>query len=312
MSVPEVCVLTGPTAVGKTGLSLGVARRLKAEIVSADSRQVYRVLDIGVAKPTASERAAVPHHLIGFVDPEDRYDAGRFTRDALRAIRSIVARGRLPLIVGGTMFYIHALTQGLADIPPADEEIESTLVEEAERVGTPRLHEHLARVDPTAAERFDVNDTQRVTHALAVYETTGRPLSSYWREDQAGPQVHVRGHVALMRPREQLYARINRRVDMMMQAGLADEVRVVSRVYGFDAPALRSPGYQEFADHFAGRATLEETVTLIKRNTRRFAKRQLSWLRNRAPDAIRHDLEEGGDHLAEVARKLAGRGGIDR
>lgn len=275
-------ILTGPTAVGKTSLSLELAERLDAEILSADSRQIYRELVIGTAKPTPEERARVPHHFIDELDLGTPFSAGEFARQAYDRIRDIVGRGRRPLVAGGSTLYLHALQYGMADIPPVPldvrRRIEARLVEE----GPDHLFDELNRIDPASAATLDATKTQRLVRALEVYHGTGRPLSSY-HEDQPPPPFTFRV-IVLKRERPALYARINQRVDQMLERGLLDEVRgLLKRGVNPAEQALRTIGYQEPIAHLHGEIDYGEMVRLIKRNSRRYAKRQLTWFR-RYPD----------------------------
>jgi tRNA dimethylallyltransferase len=280
-------ILTGPTAVGKTGLSLRLAARLRAEIISADSRQIYRGLDIGTAKPTPDERAQVPHHFIDERTLDEPFSAGRFADAAQARMRSILARGRLPLIVGGSTLYIDALRFGLAEVPQVAAEVRNAVEARLATEGARRLYRELERVDPQSAATMDPTKTQRLVRALEVFHGTGRPLSSYFENQPAPPFRYTT--VVLNRPRTVLYRRINERVDAMLSAGLVDEVRGLLD-HGIDPEAgpLKTIGYQEPIAYLHGHLSYEEMVARIKRNTRRYAKRQLTWFR-RTP-ALHIDL----------------------
>ncbi|MBM3499148.1 MAG: tRNA (adenosine(37)-N6)-dimethylallyltransferase MiaA [Armatimonadetes bacterium] len=290
-SLPEVTILAGPTAVGKTEVAVALARASNAEIISADSRQVYRELDIGTAKPSPEQRAAVPHHLVDFLDPRERYNAERFALDALRVVGELTAQGRRALVVGGTGFYLEALMQELSDIPPPDPDIEARLECEAAESGSAALHRRLAEVDAETAARLQPADRQRVLRALAVWETSGRPLSHFHRASPRRERVRVRRYVVLTRPREELYRRIDRRVDAMVQAGLAEEVRALAERYGWEASGLDALGYRQFREHLTGNRSLAQSVELLRRDTRRYAKRQLTWFRRVSP-AVWVDLSD--------------------
>lgn len=279
---PRVLTIVGPTAVGKTAIALGVARSVGGEIVSADSRQVYRGMDLGTAKPTPAERAEVPHHLIDIVDPRDAYDAAAFTADAERAIAAIFARGAVPLVVGGTGFYVSSLFHGLFQGPARDDEVRQELTARAEAEGSTALHAELAAVDPRSAARIHPNDASRVIRALEVYLSTGRTLSE-WHGDSARVPRFAPRYFGLTMSRERLYERIDRRVDAMMENGLLSEVRslVASRALTADMPSASAVGYRELLALGSGASSsdLAAAVRLIKRNTRRYAKRQLTWFR---------------------------------
>lgn len=271
-------ILTGPTAVGKTDLSLDLARVLDAEIVSADSRQVYRELTIGTAKPDADTLGRVRHHFIDERSLGEPYSAGIFRAEANRRIADIIARRRTPLVVGGSTLYLRALKRGLADIPPVPARIRDALRRRLESEGAQTLFDELRRIDPRAAASMDTTKTQRLMRALEVHAATGRTLSSYHDEQEPPPYSFVT--VVLFRDRPDLYARINRRVDEMMAAGLLGEVESLLNA-GFDLSInpLRTIGYQEPIAYLRGEVSREEMIRLIKRNTRRYAKRQLTWFR---------------------------------
>lgn len=271
-------ILTGPTAVGKTDLSLRLAQELGAEIISADSRQIYRELTIGTAKPDAATLAAVPHHFIDERTLGEPFSAGTFAREAEDRIRAITSRGRVPLVVGGSTLYLHALQYGLAAIPPIDASVRHALQDRLEREGANKLFDELQAVDPAAAATLDPTKTQRLIRALEVYHGTGRPISTF-HADQPPPPFSFRT-IVLTRPREELYQRIERRVDQMIADGLIDEVRSILDA-GFDPSlnALQTIGYQEVIAYLQDQVPFDEMVRLIKRNTRRYAKRQLTWFR---------------------------------
>lgn len=277
-------VIAGPTAAGKTELALQVAERAGGEIVSADSMQIYRRMDIGTAKPTAEERARAPIHLIDFVPPDGEYTVADFCRDAARVIAEIAARGRLPILCGGTGLYIRALTEGF-DFPagPEDESVRARLRAEASEAGAEHLHARLTEVDPAAAARIAPGDTRRIVRALEVYELTGEPISAAQRrravDAPAVPEYNCAKYV-LTAPRELLFARIERRVDAMMGAGWVDEVReLLASGVSAQSQSMQAIGYRHLLQHLSGERGLEETVELIKRDTRRYAKRQMTWLR---------------------------------
>ena len=271
--------LAGPTAVGKTTLSLALAERLDAEIISADSRQVYRELSIGTAAPTAEEQARVPHHFIQERSLHEPFSAGTFAEEANARIREVLHRGRVPLVVGGSTLYLHALQEGLADIPDVPDAVRAQLNERLETEGPAALYAELEAVDPTQAAKADPTKTHRVIRALEVYHATGRPLTYYY-ENQPDPPFTYRT-VVLNRDRRELYDRINQRVEQMLDAGLLDEVRTVMEMDGvrLDEPPLSTIGYREPIQHLRGEMDRAEMVRLVKRNTRRYAKRQLTWFR---------------------------------
>lgn len=298
--LPQVVVIFGPTAVGKTPLAIELARRVDGEIISADSRQVYRYLDIGTAKPTPEERAQAPHHLIDYIEPDEQYDAERWARDAAEAAKQIAARGRLPLVVGGAGFYIAALLEGLEPIPKPPREIEERLLAEAESEGIERLHERLREVDPQRAADLHPHNTARIVRALAVFEATGRPISEHYRAAVAAPRATAPVVIALHRPREELHERIDRRTEEMLSRGLVKEVAQLWERYGA-LPALDGPGYVEIIRFLTGERSLGQAVREIKRNTRRYAKRQMTWARGR----LSAEWIEAGAGAEAVERALA-------
>jgi tRNA dimethylallyltransferase len=277
---PDAVCIMGPTCTGKTALALDLARRFPIEIISVDSALVYRGMAIGTSKPSAAELAAVPHHLIDICDPSEPYSAGRFRRDALRCIDEIRGRGRVPLLVGGTMLYFRALTHGLAPLPEASPAVRARIDARARELGWPALHAELAALDAAAAARIRPLDAQRIQRALEVLELTGRRMSDLQR--LAEPAAVTLARFALMPvEREQLYERINARFDLMIAAGFLDEVqrlRARGDLHG-DLPSLRAVGYRQLWQHLEGAATLDEAIDSARRATRNLAKRQLTWLR---------------------------------
>ena len=277
----DAVLIAGPTGAGKTDLALELAGRFPVEIVSVDSAQVYRGMDIGTAKPSAATRARVPHHLIDVCDPAEAYSAGRFRRDALDLIGAIRARGRLPLLVGGTMLYFRALIHGIAPLPEADPVVRADIDRRAEALGWPALHAELAARDPEAAMRIRPADGQRIQRALEVLELTGERLSQL--QKQASPAPLAFAAFALVPDdRVALYARIDARFRRMMEEGFLDEVRAL-RARGDldpDLPSLRSVGYRQLWTHLAGACSLEQAVAEGQRATRNLAKRQLTWIRS--------------------------------
>jgi tRNA dimethylallyltransferase len=277
---PDIPLLAivGPTAVGKTALAIALARRLGGEIVSADSRQVYRYMDIGTAKPTPAERAAAPHHLIDVVDPDADFSLGLYQELASAAIADIAARGKLPLLVGGTGQYLAAVLQGW-DVPRVAPrpELRAALEREAQAAGAVALHARLAQVDPAAAAAIQPSNLRRVIRALEVYEVTGRPISE--QQTRHAPPYRARA-LWLALPAPALYARIDARVDAMVAAGLVDEVRgLLARGYGWELPAMSGLGYREFRPYLEGLSTLDEAVQRLKYDTHAFARRQPNWFR---------------------------------
>lgn len=274
----KLIAIVGPTAVGKTELGIAMAQRLHGEIVSADSRQVYRGMDIGTAKPTPAERAAAPHHLVDLIEPDESFSLATYQDLALRTIADIVARGRMPLLVGGTGQYLAAVLEGwqIPRVPPQPD-LRAALEQEAREQGSAALHMRLAQVDPAAAAAIAPDNVRRVIRALEVYTVTGIPISAQQTRQPPPYQIET---LWLQLPRDELYARIDRRVDTMMQAGLLAEVGDLrTRGYGWDLPAMSSLGYLQFRPYFEGTATLDECIQRLKYDTHAFARRQGSWFR---------------------------------
>ncbi len=271
-------MLVGATGVGKTEVGLRVARQLGGEIVSADSRLVYRMMDIGTAKPDSRMLEAIPHHLVDVVDPDEEYTCKRFEREARQAIREIMARGRVPVVIGGSGLYIRALTEGIFEGPGRDPDLRRRLRAENRSSGRSGLWQRLKEVDPVKAAEIDPGNLVRIIRALEVYELTGEPISKLERQAEPFEVPFVK--IGLTRARSELYRIIDRRVDGMMEQGFLYEVkRLVDQGYGDTEAVSRSLGYRELIRSLAGDLTLEEAVELIKHNTRHFAKRQLTWFR---------------------------------
>jgi tRNA dimethylallyltransferase len=279
---PPAILLMGPTASGKTDLAVGLVARLPCEIVSVDSAMVYRGMDIGTAKPGPDVLARAPHRLIDILDPVESYSAARFRADALREMAQITARGRIPLLVGGTMLYFRALQRGLAPLPDADPAVREALDVEAERIGWPALHARLARVDPASAARIHPNDPQRIQRALEVHALTGRPLGDLIRSSHAA-ELPYRAIKLVRAPadRQVLGERIERRLRAMVAEGLVEEVeRLWARGdLRDDMPSMRCVGYRQVLPYLRGDYDREEMTLRAIYATRQLAKRQFTWLR---------------------------------
>ena len=284
---PRAVALMGPTASGKSAYAIELAQRLDGEIVSVDSALVYRGLDIGAAKPTREEQAQAPHHLIDLREPWQPYSAAEFAVDAKRVIDGIVAKGRLPILAGGTGLYFRALLEGLADMPEADEAMRADITAEADERGWAALHAQLAMVDPEAAARIHATDAQRIQRALEVYRLSGKPISA-WQREARGERLRLKVlKLALSPPqRATLHERIERRFDAMLDAGFLDEVRALRALPGLaahprplDLPALRAVGYRQAWEHLDGASTAAEFRGCAIAATRQLAKRQFTWLR---------------------------------
>lgn len=299
----DAVLLMGPTGSGKSALALQLAARWPVEIVSVDSAMVYRGLDIGSSKPEPAQRAIAPHHLIDICDPAEPYSAGRFLRDANALIGAVRARGRVPLLVGGTMLYFRSLTRGLAPLPEADAATRARIDRRAAELGWPALHAELARRDPVAAARIRPLDAQRIQRAMEVIEITGQPLSTL--QAAARPAPWRFAAFALMpMPRDELYRAIDARFERMMAAGLLDEVRRLHARGDLDPqlPSLRAVGYRQLWQHLAGECSLAAAVAAGQRATRHLARRQLIWLRADKPVEWLNGLSD--QELAPLHRAL--------
>jgi len=282
LSKPRLIILVGPTAVGKTELSIQLAERLNAEIVSADSRLFYRGMDIGTAKPTLEERARVRHHLIDISEPNHTISLPLFQQAAQVAIHDINNRGKLPILVGGTGQYIRAVVEGWeSPAAPPDPFLRKVLENWSVEIAPHGLHQRLKAVDPAAAEAIDPQNVRRTIRALEVIFTTGRHFSS---QRQRGEALYSSLTIGVTRPRPELYQRIDARIEAMLQAGLVEEVRgLFARGYSPELPSMSAIGYREFGQYLLGRLTLEEAVMLIKRQTRIFVRRQANWFKETDP-----------------------------
>ncbi len=301
----KVAVLVGPTAVGKTGVALELARELGAGIVNADSLQIYRELDIGTAKPTAAERSLVPHHLVDVVDPPDPYDASRYSHEAREIIADLHRRGLPPLVVGGTGLYLKALLSGLFTEGAPDARIRQRLRQELTDKGLPALHERLKRLDPASAWRLHPHDTYRILRALEVMEATGQPLSALLEAHQFRDSPYQTLKLGLVLPREELNRRIEERVEAMLAQGWLEEVRGLLSRYPPDLKPFQALGYRHLIAFLQGRWSWEEAIELLKRDTRRYAKRQLTWFKG-DPEVRWHAPDEVQEMLA-VLREFFGR-----
>ena len=298
--IPRILALMGPTAVGKTDVSIELARRLGAEIVGCDSMQVYRRMAILTQQPTAEQRQAVPHHLIDYVDPSEEFSAGRYRRDAGRVIEEIQGRGKVVLIVGGTGLYLKALAEGLGQVPAVEPRIREALWARSREAGSDALYEELARVDPAAAANIHPSNTRRVVRALEVYEATGRPMSSYWTPSDAPIELTA---LALTRERTDLYQRIDRRVEQMLtRDGVLDEVRALADA-DLSTTARQVHGLRFLEAHVRGELGLRELIPRWQQQVRNYAKRQLTWFR--AVPGIRWVTAEPRDDVASIVARLA-------
>ncbi len=304
----RLLVIVGPTAVGKTALSLDLAEALNGEIISADSRQIYRQMDIGTAKATPEEQARAPHHLIDIVDPDQVLTLAEYQALAYRTIEDIASRGHLPMLVGGTGQYVAAVLEGwrIPEVAP-QMELRAELEAQAAAEGSEALHARLAALDPLAASRIDHRNVRRVIRALEVCLTTGQPISELQRKD---PPPYEVVQIGVTRPRPVLYERIDRRVDAMVAAGLVDEVRrLVEAGYSFDFPSMTGLGYRQIGQYLSGEVTLDEAVALVKKGTRRFVQQQYNWFRLPDPHIrwFDPDASSPGEVISRIVSEMGRR-----
>lgn len=277
---PNVIVICGPTALGKTTTAIELAEIFNGEIVSADSMQIYRYMNIGTAKPSPQELARVRHHLIDIADPDQHFDAKQYAKTAHKKIMELVSRATVPFVVGGTGLYIKALVHGLFMAEPANDDIRTRLKKESQTHGTDFLYERLSRCDPDAAARIKPHDSYRIVRALEIYQLTGKTISAYHREHRFQDEPFRVLKIGLKMNRELLYDRINQRVDVMIAAGLVDEVKeLLGRGYAPHLKSMRSIGYRHMVDFIKKHLSWHEAVHTLKRDTRKYAKRQLTWFK---------------------------------
>ena len=301
---PRLVIILGPTGVGKTAMALALAGRLGGEIVSADSMQVYRGMEIGTAKPTPEERRRIPHHLLDVVDPDQPFDASRYCVLAHEVVTRLCGEGKPVFVVGGTGLYIRALLGGLIAGPGADESLRQSLREEEAKWGTPRLYEKLRARDPQAAQRISPRDVIRIIRAIEVLELTGRSIVEHQKDHRFRSQPYDALKIGLTLPREELLSRIDGRTERMMAAGFVGEVeRLLGRGYARSFKPMQSLGYRHLAAYLAGEVDIGGAIRLIKRDTRRYAKRQMTWFAADpeviwlAPDGINAAAERIGRFL---------------
>ncbi|HXV82461.1 MAG TPA: tRNA (adenosine(37)-N6)-dimethylallyltransferase MiaA [Candidatus Binatia bacterium] len=278
---PKLVIVLGPTAAGKSEVVVALGPQLNAEVINADSQQVYRQMDIGTAKPSSQLRDRIPHHVIDVVDPDEEFNVAKYRELATAAIHDIRQRGKQAIVCGGTGLYLKALTQGLFVGPAQSAEIRAALALQAEKSGLRALYERLERIDPAATSWIHPRDLQRIVRALEVYELTGKPMSQWQREHGFNETPFETLKIGIQRERAELYRSIDQRCDAMIAMGLVDEVRALcEKGYSLDLKPLRSVGYKQVGWFLKGQMGLEEAVVLMKRDTRRLAKRQLTWFRS--------------------------------
>jgi tRNA dimethylallyltransferase len=301
----EVIVITGPTASGKTSLSIDVAEQLKTEIISADSRQFYKLLDIGTAKPTTKELKRIKHHFISFLDPSENYNVSKYRRDALRVCEELWAKRKTPVISGGSGLYIKALIDGFAETPDPDPELRDRLHSERLEYGNQYMLDKLKEVDPESTETLIPQNWKRIIRALEVYYITGIPLSEIQKAPPAGKPLNAYQY-GILWDRHILYEKINNRTDEMISSGLKEEVdSILKSGYLPDLNSLNTVGYKEMISFIRGEISFHKAVDLIKRNTRRYAKRQITWFRKDA--RIQWESVKRNEDLVIFAEKIVDR-----
>ncbi|MEW6063935.1 tRNA delta(2)-isopentenylpyrophosphate transferase [Desulforamulus profundi] len=302
-------VIVGPTASGKTDVAIELAKMVRGEVISADSMLVYRGMDVGTAKPTPEEMQGIPHHLIDIVNPDEEFSVAMYQSAAEKLITEITGRGNLPLLVGGTGLYVRSVIDHYDFTPaPRDEGLREKLKQQAATMGAEAMHRKLAAVDPASAARLHPNDTRRVIRALEVYYQTGKSITEYqYSQQNITPKYRLK-MFGLTMDRQLLYRRIEQRVDLMLQRGLVEEVRQLMQRYDAWGTALQGLGYKEIIAYIKGECTLEEAVEILKRNTRRFAKRQLTWFKadKRIHWLYMEDYSNKNAVANEIAKQIAG------
>ena len=302
--LPPLIVITGPTATGKSALGVEVAKQLRGEIVSADSMLIYRYMNIGTAKPALEERQGIPHYMIDHIDPDEKYSVALYQGQATKCLEDIIERRKIPLLVGGTGLYIRALTEHY-NFPGTEKnhELRQNLMHQAQKYGQEALHTRLTQIDPAAAARIHPHNLKRVIRALEVYYLTGKPFSYFQKRDQKGKYNLIMFGINM--ERQLLYRKIEERVDKMLRLGLVEEVQnLLNKGYDVGLTSMQALGYKEIIAYLKGENTLTEAIYLLKRNTRHFAKRQLTWFKG---DKRILWLKMEQDNISEVAQKIAGR-----
>ena len=304
MNSNKAIIIRGPTASGKTDLSLRLAENLPIEIISVDSVMVYKGLDIGSAKPAKEILDQYPHHLIDICDPSDKYSAGKFVEDAQQKIRDIQVNNRIPVLVGGTMMYYKVLQDGLNELPKANDEIRNQIDQEAKDQGWPAMHRKLKGIDPEAAKKIKPNDRQRIQRAIEVYMISGTTISELKKKDSGNHEFEFLSFSLMPADREVLYQNINLRFDSMIEVGLLDEVISLldDDLVSVNSHSMQSIGYKEMLDHIGGKISLDEAMDAAKMSSRRYAKRQITWLRS-MDDQYKLDPLNGNNH--QLIEKIA-------
>lgn len=274
-----VVTIEGPTSIGKSNLAMQLASHLKTDIISSDSRQVYRLLNIGTAKPSHEDQLKVHHHLIDIVDPDEEYNAGQFRNDAFDLCTKLNNEDKIPIIVGGTGFYLNSLLKGIASIPKTPESIKTEVAEDLEKMGNQAFHKYLESIDSVAAAKINYQDSHRILRAVEVFKSTGKPISEFWAAQNLDNDI-IPFKILITEDRSILYDRINKRVDTMIEIGLIQEIKdILERGFNETSPGMITVGYREFYPYLKGEMSLEKAVQLVKQHTRNYAKRQLTWYR---------------------------------
>ena len=303
---PKLLVILGPTASGKSLLGMDIAQELNAQILSADSLQVYRHFDIGTAKPTFSDRERIKHHMIDIIDPGEEFNAGMFRERADSVIRDLHERGVSTIVAGGTYLYVKIVLSGLIDVIPSDSDIRADLKKKNSALGTEHLYHKLKSIDPEAAERIHPNDYVRIERALEVYYLTGQRISKFQKRHGFSESSYDYMKIGITVEREALGEKIDERVDYMLEQGLIEEVRGIRDMgYGSEIKPMQSIGYKQINQYLDGEISLEQAIELIKRDTKRFAKRQMTWLRNDS-EIKWVELPQGRNDIISLARKHLG------
>ncbi len=281
MGQQKIIVICGPTASGKSSIAMELAESFNAEIVCADSMQIYQYMDIGTAKPSKNDRAKVVHHMIDVVEPDEPFSAAKYREEASKAVNEVIGQGKNVIVCGGTGLYIRVLTKGIFAGPERDRAFREALEIEAQEKGAGELHKRLKEVDPQSAENIHPNNLVRIIRALEVFHASGRPFSEFQAEHAFSENPYDALMLYIERPRKELYARVNARTEQMIEEGLAEETRaLIARGYKEDLKPMRALGYKEMVGFINGRLSLDEATELLKKNTRNYAKRQITWFRN--------------------------------
>lgn len=298
MNKPKVIVICGPTASGKTSLSIQLAKQINGEIISSDSMQIYKEMNIGTAKPTIEEMDGIKHYLIDFVEPNQRYSVAEFKKDAEKAIDEIISKGKTPIIVGGTGLYVDSLIYGIEyqDIK-IDEQYRRKLEEIAEKQGLNTLYEQAKKIDSKAMEKISPNDKKRIMRVLEIYKATGKTKTEQEEESRKKELKYDYKVFAINMEREKLYERINKRVDIMIEQGLIQEVENLLKKYTEFPTAMQGLGYKEVVEYLEGKTTKEEMIEKIKMETRRYAKRQITWFKKNKQTVWINGLEDKQNNI---------------